>query len=227
MTSSLFSNDIPAGLDTTRRHTTSWAVRPRTEFEFGTAYAAYSFTAIHIAAALKDNGMGQLYTVDLHKGKCAAAGVDLDVVRAAEPHLRTGALVHADDTEKFAGCARLVSTSSPAGPVRHSTAAPGGARPGSSTAVAALGRCVMRSGVNSFSREIGTPLNTRFADALPAVPRPTGDFEERQTPGTALRYVEHFGTAAARVSAQVREAFVVVLRLRPRHDEPGTVEGKR
>lgn len=123
------------------------AVRPRIVFEFGTAYG---FTALHIAAALKDNGMGKLYTVDLHEGKCAAArnhlkaaGVDkyaevitgeagevlsffpalsaepidflyldgwadffLDVVRAAEPHLRTGALVHADDTEKFAAGAR-------------------------------------------------------------------------------------------------------------------------
>ncbi|WP_435615931.1 MFS transporter [Streptomyces coelicoflavus] len=36
-----------------------------------------------------------------------------------------------------------MSTSSPAGPVRHPTAAPGGARPGSRTAVAALGICVM------------------------------------------------------------------------------------
>ncbi|WP_309031217.1 O-methyltransferase [Streptomyces alfalfae] len=123
------------------------AVRPRTVFEFGTAYG---FTAVHIAAALKDNGAGKLYTVDLHEGKCAAArdhlkeaGVDeyaevitgeavevlsvfpalcaepidflyldgwadfyLDVVRAAEPHLRSGALVHADDTEKFAAGAR-------------------------------------------------------------------------------------------------------------------------
>ncbi|MFE9022903.1 O-methyltransferase [Streptomyces sp. NPDC007808] len=119
------------------------AVRPRTVFEFGTAYG---FTAIHIAAALRDNGSGKLYTVDLHSGKCLAARdnlkaaglgeyaevitgeavavassfsrpidflyldgwVDfyLDVVRAAEPHLREGALVHADDTGKFAAGAR-------------------------------------------------------------------------------------------------------------------------
>ncbi|MEU0041939.1 O-methyltransferase [Streptomyces werraensis] len=125
------------------------AMRPRVVFEFGTSYG---FTAIHIATALRDNGAGKLYTVDLHEGKCAAARehlksaevdeyaevitgeaadvlssfplvakstepVDLlyldgwadfylDVVRAAEPWLRTGALVHADDTEKFAAGAR-------------------------------------------------------------------------------------------------------------------------
>ncbi|MFE5888288.1 O-methyltransferase [Streptomyces sp. NPDC056462] len=119
------------------------AMRPHTVFEFGTSYG---FTAIHIAAALRDNGSGKLYTVDLHAGKCLAArdnltsaGLDeyaevitgeavavvssfarpidflyldgwvdfyLDVVRAAEPRLRAGALVHADDTEKFAAGAR-------------------------------------------------------------------------------------------------------------------------
>ncbi|MGI5378946.1 O-methyltransferase [Streptomyces sp. CA-251387] len=119
------------------------AIRPQTVFEFGTSYG---FTAIHIAAALRDNGSGTLYTVDLHAGKCAAArdnlkaaGLDehaevvtgeavdvmssfslpidflyldgwadfyLDVLRAAEPRLRSGALVHADDTEKFAAAAR-------------------------------------------------------------------------------------------------------------------------
>jgi predicted O-methyltransferase YrrM len=119
------------------------AMRPQTVFEFGTSHG---FTAIHIAAALRDNGSGKLYTVDLHEGKCAAArdnlksaGVDeyaqvitgeavdvmssfpepvdflyldgwadfyLDVVRAAEPRLRSGALVHADDTAKFAAGAR-------------------------------------------------------------------------------------------------------------------------
>ncbi|MFD7137814.1 O-methyltransferase [Streptomyces sp. NPDC059894] len=124
-------------------YTSVRAMRPRTVFEFGTSYG---FTAIHIAAALRDNGSGKLYTVDLHEGKCAAArdhlksaGVAeyaevvtgeavevissfsepidflyldgwadfyLDVVRAAEPRLRSGALVHADDTEKFAAAAR-------------------------------------------------------------------------------------------------------------------------
>ncbi|WP_432133527.1 O-methyltransferase [Streptomyces sp. bgisy154] len=119
------------------------AMRPQTVFEFGTSYG---FTAIHIAAALRDNGSGKLYTVDLHEGKCAAAwdhltsaGVAeyaevivgeavevmssfperidllyldgwadfyLDVVRAAEPRLRPGALVHADDTVKFAAAAQ-------------------------------------------------------------------------------------------------------------------------
>lgn len=119
------------------------AMRPETVFEFGTSYG---FTAIHIAAALRDNGAGHLYTVDLHKGKCAAArknleaagvadqvdvvegeAVDvlsdfphqidflyldgwadfyLDAVKAAEPRLRQGALVHADDTLKFAAGAR-------------------------------------------------------------------------------------------------------------------------
>jgi predicted O-methyltransferase YrrM len=119
------------------------AIRPRTVFEFGTSYG---FTAIHIAAALRDNGSGKLCTVDLHGGKCAAArdnlksaGLDayaevvtgeavdvvssfsppidflyldgwvdfyLDVLRAAEPRLRSGAFVHADDTEKFAAGAR-------------------------------------------------------------------------------------------------------------------------
>ncbi|MGP4011364.1 O-methyltransferase [Streptomyces sp. 4N124] len=119
------------------------AMRPQTVFEFGTSYG---FTAIHIAAALRDNGYGKLYTVDLHQEKCAAArehlksagvaeqadviegeAVDVlstfpeqidflyldgwadfyhDVIKAAEPRLRPGSLVHADDTEKFAAAAR-------------------------------------------------------------------------------------------------------------------------
>ncbi|WP_330241513.1 MFS transporter [Streptomyces sp. NBC_00525] len=111
------------------------------------------------------------------------------------------------------------------------------------------------SGINSFSREIGgalgfavfgTLLNTRFANALPAGPWDTGDFGKGQALGTALRGVEQSGTAAAHLSAQVREAFttgmaeslrivalalllltiVVVLWLRPGHDEHGTTEGK-
>ncbi|CAM3733671.1 class I SAM-dependent methyltransferase [Nocardiopsis rhodophaea] len=119
------------------------ATRPETVFEFGTSYG---FTAIHIAAALRDNGFGMLYTAELHEGKCtaarnnlASAGVGeyaeviqgeaeeilssfsrridflyldgwaefyLGVLRAAEPRLRAGALIHADDTAKFAAGAR-------------------------------------------------------------------------------------------------------------------------
>jgi EmrB/QacA subfamily drug resistance transporter len=72
------------------------------------------------------------------------------------------------------------------------------------------------SGVNSFSREIGgafgfalfgTLLNTRFAQALPAGLRHAKGSDAGQALGTALRSAEHSGAAAARLSAQVREAF--------------------
>ncbi|OII70366.1 MULTISPECIES: O-methyltransferase [unclassified Streptomyces] len=119
------------------------AMRPGVVVEFGTSYG---FTALHVAAALRDNGFGRLYTVDMHAKKCAEArrNIDeaglsayaeviegeasdvlsgfpqridllyldgwaefyLDVLRAAEPSLRPGALVHADDTGKFAAGAR-------------------------------------------------------------------------------------------------------------------------
>ncbi|MFF8938794.1 MFS transporter [Streptomyces paradoxus] len=72
------------------------------------------------------------------------------------------------------------------------------------------------SGVNSFSREIGgalgfavfgTLLNARFTEALPAGLRYPEGASGAQALGTALRGAERSGTAAARLSAQIREAF--------------------
>lgn len=114
------------------------AMRPATVLEFGTGHG---FSTLHIAAALRDNGAGQLVSAELHPAKAEAARVNLSlaglnhhakvvegeaaevladipdvdllyldgwtafyltVLRAVEPNLRPGALVHADDVGKFA-----------------------------------------------------------------------------------------------------------------------------
>jgi len=114
------------------------AMRPTTVLEFGTGHG---FSTLHIAAALRDNGEGQLVSAELHPEKAEAARVNLalaglnrhanvlegeasevlaaipnvdllyldgwtefylPVLKAVEPNLRPGALVHADDVGKFA-----------------------------------------------------------------------------------------------------------------------------
>lgn len=111
------------------------------------------------------------------------------------------------------------------------------------------------SGVNSFSREIGgalgfavfgTLLNARFTEALPAGLRHLEGTSGGQALGTALRGAERSGTAAARLSAQTREAFttgmaeslrligllllvaafLVIAWLRPHAGEPTTSQEK-
>ena len=50
------------------------AMRPTTVLEFGTGHG---FSTLHIAAALRDNGEGQLVSAELHPEKAEAARVNL------------------------------------------------------------------------------------------------------------------------------------------------------
>ncbi|GAB3441570.1 class I SAM-dependent methyltransferase [Streptomonospora sediminis] len=77
-----------------------WA-RPAAVVEFG---ASFGVSAIHIAAALRDNGGGRLVTTELHEGKARAAAANL-----AEAGLSAYA-------EVVAGDARTALARQPGGP---------------------------------------------------------------------------------------------------------------
>lgn len=51
------------------------AMRPTVVLEFGTAHG---FSAVHVAAALRDNGAGRLYTAEMHPEKVLSARANLD-----------------------------------------------------------------------------------------------------------------------------------------------------
>jgi predicted O-methyltransferase YrrM len=101
------------------------ATRPATVVEFG---MSFGISALHLAAAVRDNGSGHVVTTELNADKIAAAkrtfvetGLDdlitiidgpvncvlldgwkelyLPVLKLLEPHLSPGALVVADNTE--------------------------------------------------------------------------------------------------------------------------------
>ncbi len=57
------------------------AIRPTTVVEFG---SGHGFSAIHIAAALRDNGHGRLVSTELHPGKVKAARDNLVTARLAD-----------------------------------------------------------------------------------------------------------------------------------------------
>lgn len=58
------------------------AARPTTVVEFGTSYA---ISTIYLAAAVADNGVGQVLTTELSATKIAAAQANLDEAGVAEP----------------------------------------------------------------------------------------------------------------------------------------------
>jgi predicted O-methyltransferase YrrM len=90
------------------------AARPATIVEFG---MSFGISAIHLAAALRDNGTGRVITTELSSAKVAAAqvnfaeaGLYLPVLKLLEPKLSPGTLVVADNTEMTDAKPRLVPT---------------------------------------------------------------------------------------------------------------------
>lgn len=57
------------------------AARPQTVVEFG---ASYGISALHLAAAVTDNGAGHVYTTELSPKKAAAARANLDEAGVGE-----------------------------------------------------------------------------------------------------------------------------------------------